>query len=113
MAHNHNNHKFAYVDSADFNDSKVRLQMQFNNVAGTTTASTLMNNKEHGFGGTVDLMNNGLVVPNHQCHTLVLGKKGQNGLVNAATGANNPPGVGPPYLHHTFSRRQHQLQHHY
>jgi len=73
--------RFAYIDTADFNDSKVRmLQMQEGN----------------------NLMNNG--VQHRHCHTLVLGRRHHH---------LNQPNVGPPYLHHTFSRRQNLLQQHY
>lgn len=81
--------KFAYVDSADFNDSKVRM-----NIIHHHHHSGL----EQQF--TNNLMNNG-VQHNHSSHTLVLGNRKTN------------MAVGPPYYHHTFSRRQHQLQQHY
>jgi len=67
--------KFAYVDAADFNDSKVRM-LEYH----------------------PSLMNNG--VQHRQCHTLVLDR-------NRSSAKNqHSVAVGPPYLHHTFSRRQ-------
>ena len=62
---------------------------------------------------SANLMNNG--VQHRHCHTLVLGQH-RNGSAkgprSTSTGSCNMA-VGPPYLHHTFSRRQHQLQQHY
>ena len=45
------------------------------------------------------LMNNGIQL-NRQCHTLVLGNRSAN------KNNHHSVAVGPPYLHHTFSRRQ-------
>ena len=62
---------------------------------------------------TTNLMNNG--VQHRHCHTLVLGQNrtGRLQQQQRKTGNGNIMAVGPPYLHHTFSRRQHQLQQHY
>ena len=69
---------------------------------------------------STNLMNNG--VQHRHCHTLVLGQNRnghgghKHGSHRGGSGGKSNPNtmaVGPPYLPHTFSRRQHQLQQHY
>lgn len=92
--------KFAYVDAADFNDSKVRKQSN----KFVSSSSNMYTLKVRILEQQSSLMNNG--VQHRHCHTLVLGRNGKQRSSKSGTNM----AVGPPYLHHTFSRRQHQLQ---